>query len=882
MPVAPWFVGAQTRTAQNRAGQNHSSLSRITRTAVSLTAVVALLLIAVGVTPPSARADPASADAYATLALTEVTPSTITSSTGDTVTVSGRIVNTTDQPITDVTARLQRAEPVHESYQLRSALTAPAGEYGVAAPSRRVANRIGPHKSADFTVSVSVRSLALNRAGVYPLLVDVVGSPQGGGVVTIAESRTLLPVLSLPADKSRARDFVEPGSGVAADPLLGRDGSLAPNTSSPAALTMLWPLAASPQEAAGVLGGGTSELRLTNDSLSHSLQRDGRLGLALSALEELTGTREDGGGAEDDPVRDALCLAVDPDLLTTVSAMSDGYAITTDPADPEASTHEGQGASTAASWLRRLTRVAARMCVTALPYAQAGLDSLATVAEPQLSERAVLRPYDVVDSVLGVRSVRGMTVPATGTLTTAGRDLLAGLRVRAAAVASTSLQPISPADRSPTSGIPSGRYGVGSLSVQSYDAAVSAALGATGITPVVPGIMPNWQQPHLTDESAASRRQTALAALAFPMLSAPPPVTDDGAPPDRRLPTTGRSAFVMPPTYWSPTVDDARALHSTASLLIASGTARPVPFATVVDQMPSASAPAHLEVPGDVTPSAAAGRPVSESEASAVRERVTAVDRMQAALVGTADTVTTPATYMAPLRDDLLRALSSASTTDAGIAGHPRRERLTAVAVTLRHMREAVGLLDPSGRYTLASERSPLLLVVRNSLALPIRVRLDIDAPDTLEIGDLGTFEIPANGTRQLQIPTHASSSEPAKVHISLVTSSEVPLSAPVELSVYANAYGKPLFWITIGAAIVLILLTARRLWHRFTGEPDPADEDRPEPDEHELELATLTYQQRLAAERAEPGLVETDVNVDGSAATASDDGEAATDEERR
>ncbi|MGB6039973.1 MAG: hypothetical protein WBG39_08980, partial [Gordonia sp. (in: high G+C Gram-positive bacteria)] len=136
----------------------------------------------------------------------------------------------------------------------------------------------------------------------------------------------------------------------------------------------------------------------------------------------------------------------------------------------------------------------------------------------------------------------------------------------------------------------------------------------------------------------------------------------------------------------------------------------------------------------------------------------------------------------------------------------------------------------------------------------PIKVRLDVDAPPTLEIADLGTFEIPAAGPRQLQIPTHASSSEPATVHIGLSTSSDIPLSTPLELSVYANAYGKALFWITIGAAIILIALTARRLWHRFKGEPDPADEDRPEPDAEDLEQATLGYQRRLDLQEAPDG----------------------------
>ena len=52
----------------------------------------------------------------------------------------------------------------------------------------------------------------------------------------------------------------------------------------------------------------------------------------------------------------------------------------------------------------------------------------------------------------------------------------------------------------------------------------------------------------------------------------------------------------------------------------------------------------------------------------------------------------------------------------------------------------------------------------------------------------------------------------------------------PVRLSVHSNAYGKVLFGITLTAAAVLAALAGRRLWHRFRGQPDRADLDRPDP----------------------------------------------------
>jgi len=45
---------------------------------------------------------------------------------------------------------------------------------------------------------------------------------------------------------------------------------------------------------------------------------------------------------------------------------------------------------------------------------------------------------------------------------------------------------------------------------------------------------------------------------------------------------------------------------------------------------------------------------------------------------------------------------------------------------------------------------------------------------------------------------------------------------------VHSNAYGKLLTAITVAGGLVLALLVGRRLYHRFRGEPDRADLDRP------------------------------------------------------
>lgn len=793
---------------------------------------VALLLLVVCALPlGAASAEPGTPR----ISLTEITPSTVTSASGDTIQVRGRIVNTLGKQLSHLRLRLQRGDAVGSAVALRTSLMAATG-FPVSTAPREISAVLPPGATADFELTVGVSAadgLRLQQTGVYPLQVSAVGSVDGAAASLLAESRTLLPVLSLPADAQRAQSFVDPGWG-GGDPRLARDGSLAPDSSAPAALTMIWPLAAPPQLAPGILGGNTEPVRLISDQLATSLRPDGRLGNQLASLEKLA-------AANDPRLREAFCLAVDPDLLVTVNAMRYGYLVTTDPANPRAATTPGSGQAVAKEWLNRLREIVPKLCVTALPFAQAGLESLYAIGDTQVSASALTGASDVVDSFLDVKSVRGMVLPATGTLTPVGRELLSTNQLSSVGIASSS---IAPREMSTT-----GHYRTGAVTAATYDAPISAALGATGTRPAVPQIVPNWQRPDLAGESAVSRRQAALGALAFPMLAVPDPA---GA-----QPVTGRSAFVMPPSYWAPTVDDAQALFDTTSLLLASGTARPAPLGQLVGQLSRPAAPAEtgyadLVTPGDIDPEVARGYPLTADEAAQVKKHLALSRLLEGSLVGSRDTVTTPQIYLTPLTEDALRE----STTPAGepieALVRARAASNAAVGSTLDRMKRSVALLDPGGRYTLASERSPLLLVVRNDLALPMRVRMDIDAPAALNVGDVGVQEIPPLGTRQIQIPMHAATSEKATVSIAMFSSTGISLSDPITLSVYTNAYGKPLFWITVVAGIALVLLTARRLWHRFRGQPDPADEDRPEPDENELRLASTPYEDRLEVARDE------------------------------
>lgn len=179
--------------------------------------------------------------------------------------------------------------------------------------------------------------------------------------------------------------------------------------------------------------------------------------------------------------------------------------------------------------------------------------------------------------------------------------------------------------------------------------------------------------------------------------------------------------------------------------------------------------------------------------------------------------------------------------------------RLTAARTSMTAQLDSVRFVSPGGAYTLASDKSPLLIVARNDLPLPIRTVIDWSAPQGVTIDASEVQELPARGTRQIELPTTVDYSRQISVQLTLRSSSNMPLGDPISVSVHSNAYGKSLFWITCGVGILLVLLAGRRLWRRFRGRPDPADADRPPADEHEKRIANSYAAHRPTAPHENP-----------------------------
>lgn len=742
------------------------------------------------------------------LHIDDVAPSTVTTTSEPVVTVTGTVANIGDRPVTDVGVRLQRAPRVDSSEELRTSLDMDQGAFDVVGPFVQVTSELAEGERKQFVLSLPLRSLTgwsldVTEPGVYPLLVNVNGTPEYGGQARLDDARFLLPVLGLP----RAA-----GSPAETAPQVTENSPTAPvppDTSAPVALTMLWPLADRPRLAAGIPGSVTEKVRLVDDDLAGSLSSGGRLDQLLAAAEYATGPDVD----RDRRLTDSLCLAVDPDLLITVSNMTQGYLVVDDPAVPNGPAREGTGRDAAAAWLDRLEKLARTMCITSVPFAQVDLSALSRVDETTLTDSALRAPADIVDSILGVTSLRNVTWPDSGVLDDASAQLLHGIGPTTTLLAANAVESTVQAG----SKVVVAGGGADAVTAGLFDVSAAAALAAVGADPQTPSYVPDRARYNVDRDSRTARLQDALGAMSWTALQS----TGSTKGPTR---AADRSMLIVPPQQWSADGDEAAAVLATASTLLRSGLATPKPLPRVAEQPPTSPEPASLAYPEQAIVD---GTPQSVEQG--VGRQEPRLDELMDALVDDPQAALTPTRFLAPLREDLLRAMTLSGRRDqngADIAADAVAERrVSAVTTATDDMYAAVTILAPGGVYTLASEQSPLLLVARNELPVAITVQLRVDAPTEMRITDIGPQQLPPRGSRSLQVPAEIADSRTMVVDFSLATESGQSLGEQTSVTVRSNAYGQALAIITACAGALLLFLAGRRLWHRFRGQPDKADE---------------------------------------------------------
>lgn len=738
--------------------------------------------------PAAAQPAESTATQFLGLSIDSISPA-VGSTTNNRVSVTGTVSNVGDRRVSDISVRLQRGQALSATDDVRSSLERDQSTFDVVGPFIDISEGLLPGESSTFSLTLALfadqaassssGSLAISSAGMYPLLVNVNGTPDFGGPARLDDSRFLLPVISTPFG--------------------------AQQSSGPTPTTLLWPLAA-PTALVGGAPGSVDEVTLTSDSLAASLASGGRLDGLVGALSGALDSESRRGG--DRPLAESVCVAIDPDLLVTVVNMTRGYRVLSDPDDPNSGTVAGVGAAAATSWLDRLRALVAGRCVIALPFGQTDLDRVAASGSTELLRSALRTPVDVIDSELDVTSADAVW-PTDGSLDPTAVAAVASERPDATLVLAQSAPDTDSAAGSTTS------PDTTTVPIVSYDPTLSTTLadmGAQAIaTPDEAGSV------SVTPASLAARIQNSTAATYWHVFSQ----------------DTVRPQLIAPPQIWQADSTGAGAVLGALTAQFTAGRMEPrslieaadtatTPPASVGDTGGAgASTPANGSEP--TTGSGATGDDTDTGPDLAVRRVAqigSRISDLRAAMSGDTQVPPSPDQFVAPLWEDLVRSL--ATTSGAGTTEGD--QRIDAVDAELNTLVDSVSVVAPGGVFTLASEQSPMLLVARNDLPVPIVVALRFDLPDGITVGDIGLQQLPARGSRSLQLPVQIADSRSLQVEVSVTTPTGTPLGQASTVTIRSSNYGTAFTVITVIAGAILLLLVGRRLWHRFRGTPDPAD----------------------------------------------------------
>lgn len=729
-------------------------------------------------------------------------------------TVSGRLAarvtvrNTSDAAVGNIMIRAQRADALSGSSRARTVLAEPEAAFPVAT-SFGDDFALAPGESATLTLEVALdmaapAGLGIAEPGVYPLLFNANGRPDGGIDQFLAETRFLLPVR---ADEAPADD--EDGDGDGTGDAATRAGA----PSEPVPLSLIWPLAAEIPILPGETGEAPERQRLilTDDSLHGDLGERGRLGGLLAALEsELAGP--DGPG-----LRQSTCVAVDPELIETVDRMTEGYSVgNRRPSPVESSTRlrdswgstgtpdlaDGAGSGTAAQWLDRLRAITRDMCVVTLPWSGAEVSAVGATDDPDLAAEALSVGDGVVADILDLEPLAPVVLPPEGYLTAAAVPALryadptgavdpdavfeamhgtpgAGTWPSDSAVPATALvsaNSLAPGDgglaqAGQTADLP------GNARAFALPGALSAALAATGSAPEVAGYSAVAGRHDLTADSGVARMQTTVGTLHQELSDASIRAGDEDAAP----------LVAMPPAGWSVDGEGARAFLRAVAGTFDEGLARPVALGAALD---ASAADHHAGPAATAAPNPDPGG-VTGTEMTRARQQSGYLTDLTLMMANDPQVALTRHGFTQPLRRDVLRALSGTGRRER--AGHDAATgRASAINAgtgsMLQQLRDSVTLVAPGGVYTRTTGLSPVVVVGRNGLPLPVPAEVQVldqsGAPLSRQPAAL-----PAKGSVTLQLNSQAEPEEDgrSRLQLWLETPSRQRISAPVQIVVQAG-----------------------------------------------------------------------------------------------
>ena len=243
---------------------------------------------------------------------------------------------------------------------------------------------------------------------------------------------------------------------------------------------------------------------------------------------------------------------------------------------------------------------------------------------------------------------------------------------------------------------------------------------------------------------------------------------------------SGRSARLAGSVRPVSSVDSQRTQRAPAPTTAATGAAS---AATTAEQPQPNSTPfgAPHEDPGVI----------SDSEIFRATSLLESIDNLTQLVIRDPTIALTPYGFTEPLRQDILRALSrdrrrAMATYDTNVREVQRL--LDNEDIVLKELRSSVALIPPGNVYTRISESSPLLIVARNGLPLPVDTRIHYWGPTGAKINMPETIFIPAKGSITVQmtasLPTDTAWDERTDLNLWLATNSGSRFSDEITIGV--------------------------------------------------------------------------------------------------
>ncbi len=520
--------------------------------------------------------------------------------------------------------------------------------------------------------------------------------------------------------------------------------------------SLVYPITAQVDVVPGDTGG--EELILESEQLAEQLSPGGRLDQLLDAFLE-------------HDLHGSGCVALDPALVDAADRMSAGYTVNeTRPSIAKRPTRlrdswftqsdsdrgePGAGAQDAAAWLEKLKKVDCRML---MPWANADTDAVAQVGNEWLTHEAVEQGAATIERILSAPLSTKLTAPASGT------------SEHAMPV------PLLVADNSEWAG-----------KAATFDASLGALLAQTGSKPQTTG----YSNPELRYDFAMDSEQ-ARALTAGASIS---------------VASAQEQTVAKLPNYQDPAA--ARAVMEAAQRLLDSGRLQPRPVTALDVEEGSGT-------PGSPYPDPAA---FHDAEITQVTQQARYTDELMSIMVNDPGIAMTRYSFTAPLRHDLLTALSA--TDRSSLHGFTpsvkqSRARLEKNANMLRELRASVSLIPPGNVYTRVSESSPLLIVAENGLPLPVDAHLAYDAPDGATLNTQDLIHIPAKGSITVSMTADLPSDvDQMSLRLWLATPSEHLISDPIDITVQTRAGIVSVYGVGAIAALALVLAALFRLGKR-------------------------------------------------------------------